>query len=96
MANFCDYEVRVKGSKKAGLMVYNSMPCLEYKDFEWEKGSGNSTIICFTGNCKWSVNFGVTDNLRKVNVDSMSESEIESKGTDYWEYSLRAKSEAFQ
>lgn len=96
MANYCNYEVRVKGSKKAGLMVYESMPCMDFKDFEWEKGSGSATAICFTGNCKWSVNYGVNDNLKRVNIDSMSESDIETKGTDYWEYSLRAKSEAFQ
>ena len=96
MANYCDYEIRVIGSKNAGLMVYESMPCMDFKNFEWEKSSENYTTIHFTGNCKWSVNFGVTDNLNYVNVDAMSESEIESKGIDYWDYSLRAKSEAFQ
>lgn len=96
MANYCDYEVKVIGSKKAGLMVYESMPCMDFKRFEWEKGIEDSTTIYFTGNCKWSVNFGVTDNLNYVNVDAMSESEIESKGIDYWDYSLRAKSETFQ
>lgn len=96
MANYCDYEVKVKGSKKAGLMVYESMPCMDFKDFDSEEKVGSSYLISFTGNCKWSVNYGVNDKLSKVNVDSMSESEIESKGGDYWEYSLRAKSEAFQ
>ena len=96
MANYCDYEIRVKGSKNAGQMVFHSMPCMDYKDIEWEKETGGTTTLCFTGNCKWSVNYGVNDNLNPVNVDSMSESEIEDKGMDYWEYSLRAKSEAFQ
>lgn len=96
MANYCDYEVRVKGSKKAGLMVYESMPCMDFKDFDSEEKVGGSYLITFTGNCKWSVNYGVNDHLSKVNLDSMSESDIEDKGGDYWEYSLRAKSEAFQ
>ena len=37
MANYCDYEIRVKGSKKAGLMVYESMPCMSNKDLDWDK-----------------------------------------------------------
>lgn len=96
MANYCDYEVRVKGSKKAGLMVYESMPCMDFMDFYSEEKVGGSYLITFTGNCKWSVNYGVNDHLSKVNLDSMSESDIKDKGVDYWEYSLRAKSEAFQ
>lgn len=96
MANYCNYEIRVKGSRNAGLMVYESMPSMDFKDYEWKTGSGKATTICFTGDCKWSVNYGVNDTLNRVDVDSMSESEIEDKGTDYWEYSLRAKSEAFQ
>lgn len=96
MANYCDYEVRVKGGKKACLMVYAAMPCLDFKEMEWERKDGNTYHISFTGNCKWSVNFGVKDALKRINVASMSESEIERRGTDYWEYSLRAKSEAFQ
>ena len=96
MANYCDYEVRVRGSKQAGHMVYESMPCMDYKDIESERKEGSSYLVIFTGNCKWSVNYGVTDNMKKVNVNSMSESEIEDKGGDYWQYSLRAKSEAFQ
>ena len=96
MANYCDYEVRVKGSKKTGQMVYESMPYMDHKAFEWEKESDNSVIVCFNGDCKWSVNFDVIDSLKRVNVDSMSESEIKRKGVDYWKYSLRAKSEAFR
>ena len=49
MANYCDYEVKVIGSKKAGLMVYESMPCMDFKRFEWEKGIEDSTTIYFTG-----------------------------------------------
>lgn len=96
MANYCNYEVRVIGSKKAGLMVYESMPCMDFKDYDSEEMVGDSCLICFSGNCKWSVNFGVNDHMPKVNLESMSELDIEEKGVDYWEYSLRAKSEAFQ
>lgn len=96
MANSCDYEVRVKGSRKAGLMVYESMPCMDYKDFDDEERFGNSWLITFTGNCKWSVNYGVDDQLDKVDLNSMNESDIKDEGRNYWGYSLRAKSEAFQ
>ena len=96
MANCCEYEVLVRGSKKAGHMVFESMPCMDFKDIENEEKEGSSYTIFFTGDCKWSVNFRVIDQMKKVNVDSMTYRNIEDKGGDYMQYSLRAKSEAFQ
>ena len=96
MANCCDYEIRVKGSKKAGLMVYESMPCMDFKDLNRAEKLVNIYQVCFTGNCKWPVNYNVNDYLPQVDLDSMSESDIKDKGADYWGYSLKAKSEAFQ
>lgn len=96
MANCCKYEIRVRGSKKACLMVYESMPSMDNKDLDWERKDGNSHLLSFTGDTKWSVNYDVKDALGRLDVDAMSESEIERKGVDFWGYSLRAKSEAFQ
>lgn len=96
MANYCNYEVRVKGSRKAGLMIYASMPYLDYKDIISEESVGDYSQMCFSGNCKWSVNYGVNDHMPKVDLEIFSEADIEYKGDDYLEYSLRAKSEVFQ
>jgi len=97
MANICNYEVHVKGSKSAALMVYHSMPCMEEKDIIYESGSDNAYEIHFTGDCKWSVNYGVSDSWNKgvMNLSKYDEDEIIDLSDDYWEVSLRAKSEAF-
>ena len=95
MANFCDYEIRVKGSKKSTQMVLYSMPALDFKDLDDEERIGDDYLLSFSGNCKWSVNFRVIDHLEPVDLESMSESEIQEEAEQYWDYSLRAKSEAF-
>ena len=97
MANICEYEVHVKGTKKAALMVLNSMPAMDYLDVKTEYSESNNYVICFTGNCKWSVNYGVTDNAdNSVSLTNMTENEIQQNANNYWNYSLRAKSEMFQ
>ncbi len=96
MANYCDYEIRVKGSKKAGLMVYESMPCMSNKDLDWDKKDGTDYLTAFSGDCKWSVNYGVIDDTPIINIDAMSESEIKKVGEKFTVYSLKAKSKALQ
>ena len=97
MANICEYEVHVKGTKKAALMVLNSMPVMDYLDVKTEYSESNNYVICFTGNCNWSVNYGVTDNAdNSVSLTNMTENEIQQNANNYWNYSLRAKSEMFQ
>lgn len=95
MANYCDYEVRVTGTKNAGYMVYCSMPCTDYKELESVKKSGTNYLTIFTGNCDWSVNYGVREDLSVIDVDKLSEKQIEKSADNYWYYSLRSKSEAF-
>ena len=46
MANICEYSVRVKGSQKAGKMVYESMPCLDFKEKDDDQPG---YAICFSG-----------------------------------------------
>ena len=92
MANYCDYSVRVKGNKKAGLMVFESMPCLDNKEIDPDQPG---YAICFSGNCKWSVNYGVEDELEAVDLNSMTEDDIIDQAENFIDYSLRAKSEAF-
>ena len=94
MANYCEYEVLVRGSKNAAKMVYESMPVMDYKEIDKEYQRGGRYTIRFSGNCKWSVNYGVSDDIGEVDVDSMTEEEIEENGDKYWEYSLGSKSKA--
>ena len=97
MANICEYEVHVKGTKKAALMVTDSMPVMDYLDIETEYSEGSNYVICFKGNCKWSVNYGVTDDAdNHICLENLSENDIQQKANNYWNYSLRAKSEMFQ
>lgn len=96
MANYCNYEVRVKGTEKACLMVFASMPFMDDKELEWQRKEKNLHLMSFTGNCKWSVNYGVRDTCNRINVNSMSDSEIQNRASDFLGCSLRAKSEAFQ
>ena len=96
MANYCNYEVKVIGSEKACLMVFESMPYMDYKQIETKNQKNELTELMFAGNCKWSVNFEVTDVLPKVDVDSFDKKSIQEKASDYYQYSLGAKSEAFE
>ena len=96
MANYCNYEVKVIGSEKACLMVFESMPYMDYNQIETKNQKNELTELMFAGNCKWSVNFKVRDVLSKVDVDSFDETLIQEKASDYYQYSLRAKSEAFE
>lgn len=96
MANYCIYEVKVIGSEKACLMVFESMPYMDYNQIETKNQKSELTELMFAGNCKWSVNFEVTDVMPKVDIDSFDKKSIQEKASDYYQYSLRAKSEAFE
>lgn len=96
MANICDYEVRVKGSEKAAIMIFQSMPCLDILCVTEDQPG---YAICFKGDCKWSVDYDTYDTLDeedKVDLSDMSYEEISQKAVEYMGYSLRAKSEAFK
>lgn len=96
MANYCYYDVRVKGSKKACIMVYYSMPCSDDKLIREQKETKDGYFLSFRGQCKWSVNYDVKDSMEEINVNQMSEAQIQHKGQDYWYNSLRAKSEVLK
>ena len=91
MANFCDFEFRVIGKKKAVKAFYESTPYLDWKDVEYEKGTDSNYEMHFKGNCKWSINFDVEDDCDGVTVDLSEET-----GVEYVGYSVRAKSEMFK
>ena len=97
MANICKYEIHVKGSKNAARLVYESMPVADDKGITFEKGTEKEYELHFVGDCKWSVNYGVSDwnPCGKIAFDSLTEEEIEELGSELWDYSLRAKSGTF-
>ena len=96
MANICNYEIQVKGSRKAGLFVYASMPSLDCKELVSMEEEEGQVLLCFTGDCKWSVDYGTVDRMDSMDVESLSEEEIEAKGENCWDISLRAKSAALR
>ncbi len=97
MANFCNFEIRAKGSKKAVIMIYASMPCHEGSEVKFQCGTEDSYEIRFVGTCNWSVNYGVSDtwDLGEMDLTAWREDEIYKKGNGLWGYSLKAKSGAF-
>ncbi len=97
MANFCDYQIRVRADdRKTALLIYASVPCLDEKVITYEEDLGKYELH-FTGSCKWSVNFGVSDTWDNDDIDlsDMDDDEIIRAGENLWDYSLRSKSEAF-
>ena len=97
MANFCDFEFIVKGNEKAAMAVYESTPSLDYCDIDEEIGSDDNFELRFSGNCKWSVNFGVDDDWdgEKIDFSSMSESDVSRVASEFSDKSIRVKSAAF-
>ncbi len=97
MANICNYEIRVIGTKNAGLVIFASMPGSDFKEITHQSGSGTKYQTYFTGDCKWSVNHSVTDawTYGQVDLTGKSENEIKAMGPDFRKWSLRARSEAF-
>lgn len=96
MANFCNFEIRVKGKRGNALLVYASMPAVDECPVTYSAGTDNHYEIHFHGCTKWSVNFDVTDDWdgRDIDVDlnTLSDRDIHALGNSLWGYSLKAKS----
>ena len=96
MANYCDYEIHVRGSKKAALFLYTMMPALDYKEITHEEGTDEEYIVWMTGNCKWSLDRYCEEKQNVViDLDSFSEDDVrdEEVGLNYWYLTMRQKSE---
>lgn len=92
MANYCYYEIRAKGSDKARMLVYYSMPCVEQKDIIYNRNGE----ICFTGSCKWDIDYGVDEDKRiDFNLSTLRSKNLETLGEQLWDVSLDKKAEAF-
>lgn len=96
MANYCDYEIHVKGSKKATLFLYAMMPAADYKEITHEEGTDDEYIVWMTGNCKWSLDSYCEEKPNTViDLDNLTEADIrdEEIGLAYWYLTMRQKSE---
>ena len=98
MANYCNYEIHIRGNKKSVLFFSTTLPVLDNKQIIYEKGTDKDYIVWITGNWKWSLDHfceekkNVIINLNKLNEDCLRD---ESIGFDYWYLTMRQKSELF-
>ena len=53
MADYCDYELHVRGTKKAALMVYAVMRSADLKTIKYEGGADDEYTLHFDSCCKW-------------------------------------------
>ncbi len=95
MANYCEYEIHVRGKKKAALMMAAIMASADMKEITHEEGSDNNYIVWIRGNCKWSLDAyceekpDVTINLDEYSEDDLRDADFE----EYWYLTMRQKSE---
>lgn len=96
MANFCDFEIHVSGTKMAADLVLHSMPYTVEPDILYEGGTDEDYHLSFRGQCKWSVNYDVDDKWKgNVDVSKYDARIVKDANLKYEKYSLRAKSEGF-
>ena len=92
MANICNYEIHVKGRKKAALLLFAATPAYGDKEITHEEGTDEEYILWMKGDCKWSLDTyteekpGVT-----IDLDSLTEDDLRNEGQvpDYWDLPLR-------
>ena len=96
MANYCSFDIRIKGRKGNVLLLANSIRTLDGGNFVYSHGTDEIYEVLVHGSCKWSVNFAVTDVWDGYDIDidlnTLSEEMIMDISDNYCGYSLRAKS----
>ena len=95
MANYCNYEIHVKGTKKAALLLANMLPVMDGISIEDEYGSNAKYTVIVCGNCKWSLDHGCEEKSDvNINLKKITLADIEDGfGDEYWGLTLRQKSE---
>lgn len=96
MANYCNYEIHVKGTKKAALFMYAMMPVYDYKQIIHEEGTEEEYIVWMEGDCKWQLDAYCEEKADvKIDVEAFTEEYVrnEENGLDYWYLTMRQKSE---
>lgn len=98
MANSCDFEIRIKGRRGNALLLAHSIP--GRNSIDYEHGTDDDYEIHVSGECKWSVNFAVTDDWDGSEIDidlnTPPEEEVRQLGEKFYGYSLRAKSRVLE
>ena len=98
MADLCDYNIHVRGSKKAALMIFSSMACADDKEITYEHGTDEEYILHFNGCCKWNTDAycDETWNGEEINLDSYDETALRDCEIDqFMFYKLVDKSAMF-
>ena len=94
MANYCDYEIHVRGKKMDALMMYAILPAYDGKTIINEKGSDSDYIVWIKGNCKWSLNHRTEEDPNaSINANDYSEDEIRNAdcGIPFWSLPIEQK-----
>ena len=95
MATICNYEIHVKGRKKAALFLFTAMPAYGDKEITHEEGTDEEYILWMKGDCKGSLDaytekkLGITTVLYSLTEDELRNEEV---GVDYWYLPLSLKS----
>jgi len=99
MANYCWYQIRVKGKKKNAFMIYHTMPVYDENDIIHQEGTEENYSLIFSGSCKWSLEAYCDNSITNldINVDDFigENGELLKNVTDYWYYSLKDKSKLY-
>ncbi len=95
MANYCNYEIHVKGTKKAALMMAAIMASADSKEITHEEGTDENYVVWIEGDCKWSLDAYCEEKKDVViNLDEYTEEDIRDADFDeYWYLTMRQKSE---
>ena len=100
MANYCSFEIRIKGKRGNALLLCHSIPTMGGGSITYAKGTDDAYEMRFRGSCKWSVNFNVTDDWDGIEIDTdlnaLPESMLIDLGPNFRGYSLRAKSRVLE
>ncbi len=89
MANYCDYEIHVRGSKKAALLVYATMRCADEKTITREGGTDEEYIIHFGSCCKWEPDAYCDKKWdgKEIDLSALNEQAIRNEiGIEQFEY----------
>ena len=98
MANYCNYLIRAKGTKKAALMAFASTP--KSGDFDYiiaEFGTEEEYVVWYQGECKWSLDaYSQKYEGTKIDLSEFSEEALRNgEGYDFWNLSMKDRSKLF-
>ena len=100
MANFCNFDIFLRGKRGNVILVYNSFASYNGVDVLYAGGTDTYYEAHIQGSCAWSVNYNVTDQWdgaeASQDLNRLSENKLRKLGEQCTGYSLRAKSRVLQ